>query len=278
MPMWMVDPYTPEEIRFRRAFITATCAIGAAAAALFIAFPSIDMEMSRQLRLCSDAIRSGPWCSDDPGVELLRDMFVGLTAIIGVVIAVGLLRTLRERGRIFGLAQARWWFLIAVLAVGPGLVANVVLKDNWGRARPRSVVEFGGTKHFTPALIPARECARNCSFVSGEASSAFVPFFAAALLLPQFRRALFGAGLAAGFGAGLIRISQGGHFLSDILFAGIFMALTASTLHILLIGLWQRRTLDDVLAPYVRPLQEAWWSLAWPRVANLLSIQNQARP
>jgi hypothetical protein len=76
----------------------------------------------------------------------------------------------------------------------------------------------------------------------------------------------------------LIRISQGGHFLSDILFAGIFMALTASALHILLIGLWRRRTLDDVLAPYVRPLQEAWWSVAWPRVANLLSIQNQARP
>jgi lipid A 4'-phosphatase len=276
--MWMVDPYTPEEIRFRRAFITATCAIGAAAAALFIAFPSIDMEISHQLRLCSDTIRSGPWCSDDPGVELLRDMFVGLTAIIGIAIAVGLVRTLRERGKIFGLAQARWWFLIAVLAVGPGLVANVVLKDNWGRARPRSVVEFGGTKHFTPALIPASECARNCSFVSGEASSAFVPFFAAALLLPQFRRVLFGAGLATGLAAGLIRISQGGHFLSDILFAGVFMALTASALHILLIGLWQKRTLDDVLAPYVRPLQEAWLSAAWPRVASLLSIQNQARP
>ncbi len=97
--MLMVDPYTPEEIRFRRAFITATCAIGAAAAALFIAFPSIDMEISHQLRLCSDTIRSGPWCSDDPGVELLRDMFVGLTAIIGIAIAVGLVRTLRSVAR-----------------------------------------------------------------------------------------------------------------------------------------------------------------------------------
>ena len=164
------------------------------------------------------------------------------------------------------------------MAVGPGLVANVVLKDNWGRARPRSVVEFGGTKHFTPALIPAGECARNCSFVSGEASSAFVPFFAAALSPPQFRRMLFGAGLVIGLAAGLVRISQGGHFLSDILFAGIFMALTASALHILLIGIWQRQTLDEVLAPYVRPLQEAWLNVAWPRVANLLSIQNQARP
>ncbi len=159
-------------------------------------------------------------------------------------------------------------------------MANVVLKDNWGRARPRSVVEFGGTKHFTPALIPASECSRNCSFVSGEASSAFVPFFAAALLLlPQLRRTLFGAGLAAGFGAGLIRISQGGHFLSDILFAGIFMALTASALHILLIGLWQRQTLDELRrALRSSALQEAWWSVAWPRVANLLSAGDQARP
>jgi lipid A 4'-phosphatase len=276
--MWMVDPYTPEEIRFRRAFIAATCALGVAAAALFIAVPSIDMEVSRQLRLCPGAVVFAPWCSEDPGVELLRDMFVAVTVIIGIAIAVGLVRTLRERGKIFGLAQARWWFLIAVLAVGPGLVANVVLKDNWGRARPRTVIEFGGKKHFTPAMIPTTECARNCSFVSGEASSAFVPFFAAALLLPQFRRTLLGAGLAVGLSAGLIRVAQGGHFLSDVLFAGIFMALTASALHILLIGLWQRRTLEDVLAPYVRLLQEAWLSVAWPRVANLLSMQKQARP
>jgi lipid A 4'-phosphatase len=276
--MWMVDPYSPEEIRFRRVFIIATCVLGAAAAALFIAVPSIDMEVSRQLRLCPGAVVFAPWCSEDPSVELLRDLFVAVTVVIGIAIAVGLVRTLRERGKIFGLAQARWWFLIAVLAVGPGLVANVVLKDNWGRARPRTVIEFGGKKHFTPALIPATECARNCSFVSGEASSAFVPFFAAALLLPQFRRTLFCAGLVVGLGAGLIRIAQGGHFLSDVIFAGIFMALTASALHILLIGLWQRQTLEDVLAPYVRALQEAWRSTARPRVASLLTAQDQARP
>ncbi len=130
---------------------------------------------------------------------MLRKAFMAMTVLIAAAVLFGTGRTMLQRGGLVGLAQARWCFLIAVLAIGPGLVANVMLKDNWGRARPRQVVEFGGTKHFTPPLVPARECARNCSFVSGEASSAFVPFFAAALLLPQFRRvAHCGAGLAVG--------------------------------------------------------------------------------
>jgi lipid A 4'-phosphatase len=34
-------------------------------------------------------------------------------------------------------------------------------------------------------------------------------------------------GTLCGFAAGLVRISQGAHFLSDVIFAGVFMALTA---------------------------------------------------
>jgi hypothetical protein len=58
-------------------------------------------------------------------------------------------------------------------------------------------------------------------------------------------------------------MSQGGHFLSDVLFAGIFMALTASALHILFIGLWRERS----VIPYVDALQWAWGRNVFPAQA-----------
>src|ERR1700751_4567466 len=39
-------------------------------------------------------------------------------------------------------------FLIATLALGPGLLTNVVLKDHWGRPRPIDVKQFGGDYRF----------------------------------------------------------------------------------------------------------------------------------
>jgi lipid A 4'-phosphatase len=91
-------------------------------------------------------------------------------------------------------------------------------------------VEFGGTKQFTPPLVVARQCRRNCSFVSGEASSTFVTFYAAAVLLPQWSLPLVVAGTIGGLLTGLIRMAQGAHFLSDVVFAGVFMALTVLAL------------------------------------------------
>lgn len=86
----------------------------------------------------------------------------------------------------------------------------------------------------------------------------FAAFFALALLLPQYRRGLLAAGLAAGLLAGAVRITQGAHFLSDVLFAGIFMALTVSLLHIAMIGIWRepRRTWSALAAPFT-PLRAA---------------------
>ena len=125
----------------------------------------------------------------------------------------------------FGIDLRKWSFLVLCMSLGPGLVANLVFKDEWGRARPKNVIEFGGDKQFTRALLPANQCTRSCSFVSGEASSVFVPFYAAAAIMPQWAAPLLIAGTAGGFLTGAVRISQGGHFVSDIVFAGLFMIL-----------------------------------------------------
>jgi lipid A 4'-phosphatase len=261
--MLMVDPYLPEEARFRRRFLIATGALAAVLGIVLVSWPEIDLTLSKAMQVCPGARSYAPWCESDPGVAMLRKAFMAMSVLIAAAVLFGAVRTVVQRGGLVGLAQARWCFLAAMLAIGPGLVANVILKDNWGRARPRQVVEFGGTKQFTPPLVPARECVRNCSFVSGEASSAYAPFFAAALLLPQFRLALIAGGTLSGLAAGLIRMSQGGHFLSDVLFAGIFMALTASALHILFIGLWRERS----VIPYVDALQWAWGRYVFPAQA-----------
>ena len=104
-------------------------------------------------------------------------------------------------------------------------VTNLALKDHWGRARPKQILEFGGNKSFTPALIPSNECSRNCSFVAGEPSSTFAPFYAAAFVIPQWSLTLVIVGTVCGVVSGFVRIAQGAHFLSDVIFAGIFMML-----------------------------------------------------
>jgi lipid A 4'-phosphatase len=123
-------------------------------------------------------------------------------------------------------------FIALSTALGPGLLANTVLKDHWGRARPAQIETFGGTRHFTPAPLPAAECARNCSFVSGHAALGFSLVAFAFLLQPgPSRRRGIGAALVLGGVVGLVRISQGAHFLSDVVFAGLLVFGTTALLH-----------------------------------------------
>jgi lipid A 4'-phosphatase len=106
-------------------------------------------------------------------------------------------------------------YLLCVLVIGPGLVVNLWLKDNSiGRARPREVIEFGGTHAFTPAFYNAQACDTNCSFPCGHAASGF---YLVALAWAFRRRSLLLVGIGLGGLLGFMRIVQGGHFASDVL-------------------------------------------------------------
>ncbi|MFD2264853.1 phosphatase PAP2 family protein [Lacibacterium aquatile] len=127
-------------------------------------------------------------------------------------------------------------FLVLSVIIGPVVLANATFKDNWGRARPNQIVEFGGTKTFTPVAIPSDQCQRNCSFVSGDAAGGFA-YLAPALLAPlAWRRRAVVAGLAVGAIFGANRILQGGHFLSDVLFAGYVVGGSIWLLHWIYFG------------------------------------------
>jgi lipid A 4'-phosphatase len=123
-------------------------------------------------------------------------------------------------------------FIAFSIALGPGLLANTVLKDHWGRARPAQIEAFGGTRNFTAAPLPAAECRQNCSFVSGHAALGF-SLVAFAFLLPPGTARRRGIAATLGFGAliGLVRIAQGGHFLSDVVWAGLLVFGSTSILY-----------------------------------------------
>ena len=126
-------------------------------------------------------------------------------------------------------------FLALGLALGPGLLVNVILKDNWGRPRPLQVQEFGGPLEFRPWYKTDGACVKNCSFVSGETSGAFWLVAPASLAPGALRLPALGLALGAGVVTAVMRVAFGGHFPSDVLFAGLFTLILLALLRKILI-------------------------------------------
>lgn len=204
-------------------------------ALLLIAFellPALDLSTSGWFWR-SDG--SGFWLRDSAPAQLV---YKG-TRYITVLIVAGTL-ALIVQGLLGRDADARprarrAALVLLALALGPGLIVHSLLKDHWGRPRPVQIVDFGGSGHYVPPGLISDQCARNCSFVSGHASAGFM-LAAGALLWPRQRRRWLAAGLVAGSLIGAVRIVQGGHFLSDVIGAGIVVLGTVSA-----VEAWARR-------------------------------------
>ncbi|MEA2091975.1 MAG: phosphatase PAP2 family protein, partial [Campylobacterota bacterium] len=104
-------------------------------------------------------------------------------------------------------------YLTLVLSIAPVLIVNTTLKENWGRARPAQIVNFGGKKEFTPAFIKSNQ--GGYSFSSGHAAAAF-SFMGFALLAKKRRRLFMALAITYGASVSLARIAAGGHFFSDV--------------------------------------------------------------
>lgn len=205
----------------------AACATGLLAAFLLSAFPEIDLWAS-QLFYSND----GSFAFSRPGLGAnIRDLLRLGFALISTAAVAGFISLGFFGRKLAKLGLAQWAYIALCAVIGPGLVANVGFKDHWGRARPSQIQEFGGAKTFTPPLLRTDQCQSNCSFISGEAANYFTIGFAFAYIATGvMRRRLFMLAIAAGSFAGLIRIGGGGHFLSDVVFSGVFMALVCDGL------------------------------------------------
>lgn len=206
----------------------------AAALGFFWLWPGADLRVSALFYRDGE----GFWIGSIPGIETLRNAVWNLSLAVALFALAALaLAAARRPAPDFGARAAGFVLLLYVL--GPGLLVNAILKNHWGRARPGSIVEFGGTQSFTPPWLPSDQCDRNCSFVSGEGSGAVALAISFVVLAPLARRVLprmlFPAYAAAGVilpATGLfLRVATGRHFLSDTVFAALLVLAIALALH-----------------------------------------------
>lgn len=197
----------------------------AACVALFLLVPQLDLMASGLFWRAGDGFfLADPLQPMHLGVRTFTMMLAGgLIGVFLVAILVSASWPLRK-----GLI-----YLLLVLMVGPGLLVNALFKDHWGRARPVQVQAFGGDKAFSPAWVVAGQCASNCSFSCGDASVGFA-LLAPAFVLTSRRRLWLAIGVAAGGLLGIMRMAQGGHFLSDVVFSFFIVYFAAWLLHRLL--------------------------------------------
>ena len=109
-------------------------------------------------------------------------------------------------------------FIWATSFINVLIIVNLLLKNLWGRARPGDVLELGGKENFSPWFQISDACANNCSFISGDAAVGFsiIVFYFLTKKIVFFWLSLF-----FGFILGVIRVMEGGHFVSDVIMAGV---------------------------------------------------------
>lgn len=250
------------------------CACGLFAAVIFTGFPQLDLISSDLFYLDNGQFAFNAWAIGPFFRVLFRYGFI----LLCLLALTGLIVTIFGHERFLNFTFPKWLFLVAGLIIGPGLVANTLFKDNWGRARPVQIEQFGGTKTFTPVMVRTDQCQKNCSYISGEASSIFAALFGFALLARRRRKAL-GFAILMGLAAGAVRIAQGGHFLSDVVFAGIWMALIMAALHWAIFVRWRESweeggTYHQLLFERANKMKQRSARL---RKKALLAWQNQRR-
>lgn len=156
-----------------------------------------------------------------PFPEWVRKSMPVLLFALAAAVAVVWLAGEALKRTFLGISRRVAAFLLLSLALGPGLVVNVILKDYWGRPRPSMLTEFGGKATYVRPLMISDQCDNNCSFSSGHGALGFWPLAFALLAPPAWRPHAVAASLAFGAVVGFVRVSQGGHFVSDVAFSAV---------------------------------------------------------
>jgi membrane-associated phospholipid phosphatase len=146
------------------------------------------------------------------------------TSYPAVILGIGCLAYI-----LYALVKKKSWDVSGTLAlgivlsmvIGPGLIVNFGFKDYYGRPRPKQVEMFGGEMEFHPVLVPGTEKYAR-SFPSGHSAMGFifvVGFLSGLSLRRRWAWWFLIVALAYGSFIGLIRMLQGAHWPSDILWS-----------------------------------------------------------
>lgn len=119
------------------------------------------------------------------------------------------------------------------LFIGSLLITHTLLKECWGRPRPRQIDQFGGQQSFRAYYEPLFDSAPepSKSFPSGHSTCGFY-FFCLYFLGKRYNWRFVSflgilLGLTLGSMLSIARIVQGGHFISDVYISAMIMWLTA---------------------------------------------------
>lgn len=216
---------------WRRDPIVLTALYVLAVSVLFLAFPALDTGFAALFHTAD-----GFPAMNIAGLIALRRLGDQMILLVLIVLLAAVLAKLVWPARPMAVRPRSIAYLLASLAVGPGLVVNALFKSFSGRPRPIQTDLFGGDWPFEPAWHFGGACISNCSFISGEASSA-IWLLAPVLLLPKPLRLPVGVPLALiGFALSLNRIAFGAHYPSDVMISwGITLAVILA-LHRLLVA------------------------------------------
>ncbi len=194
-------------------------------------WPGVDLAVAAFFMQTQPPINPAKWLWVDWVNEYTPDVFrtTAIIFLLGWMIA-----SVVSRLRRHALALA---FVGFSIALGPGL-ATWALKEHTLRARPMDVVQFGGTRQFTPAFVQANQCSDNCAFSSGHAACGF--FLASLMLLnPRRRWRWVATGVVVGLAVSLARVSVGAHWLSDVLWAFPVTLLTSGLVWLVLTQIYR---------------------------------------
>ena len=187
---------------------------------LFIMFPILDIHISKYF------FTEGKFISEKyTFIEVLRSNLKVIMIIIPILsLFLLLFISVKKNYNFNNNYNLRFKLALLGFVIGPilgcGLIANLYFKDTWGRARPSYIVEFGGEKEYSQPFVKSDQCYKNCSWISGETSGAFSLMFGSLLL----RNHIFLiCNYILGFLVFFCRLSMGGHFFSDNIYAFFFM-------------------------------------------------------
>lgn len=210
---------------------------------IFASVPELDLAASRSFWDAANGFGAGK----NPALIAFRDINRDLPwVVIAIAIVLLIANNVTRHTKRFA-PPHKLLFVITFFALGPGLGVQAI-KAFVGRARPRALEEFGGHAVFTPPWDISDQCLRNCSFISGEAASAFALLTLVIFVRPEYAKLYVCAigVLAAAFS--INRVVFGAHFLSDVVIAWNVMWILA----VLLWRLFSRNALH-IDAVFSRP-------------------------
>jgi len=209
-----------------RAPILVLAALTVATLLFFNLFPQIDIAVSRLFFEEQPCAAAGKICgsfplSSSPIVASIRQVLQVTPVLLAILLLLAILWRILSRRSLAHPFDRAGLAAVATLVLGAGALVNVILKEHWGRPRPLLTDLFGGPYPFVPAGHITHYCASNCSFVSGEAASAFWLVALATLTPSRYRVPALIAALAVASATSLLRVAFGGHYLSDVMLGAL---------------------------------------------------------